>query len=384
VGAVAGTLFCALDVMSESFSSAKPIVMHVIFGLGAGGAENALFTTVSSSQHDVRSIVVSLGGGGITESRLRQLGVVVHIIDARSIGVYKAFVVLLRLLRDIRPNVLQTWMYYSDLIGGVAARIAGVKRIVWGVRRSDTTLRSMGIKSWLTARISGCLSWFIPHAVVCCALSGIRAHSRIGYARHKFFYIPNSYDSRRFPFRSDHAPRGPYIMGTLARFVPDKGYDLLIDAVKGIDDVAWELWLAGPGVSVGNTPLMDLIDSSGISGRVRIVGEVSDPSDYYRKLDLFLLPSRTEGFPNVVVEAMASGVPVVARDVGDVSLILSGVGWIADGPTVFELELTIRKALDFLESGEGYSDLVRAGASVVNQRYTLEAYRNAYLSVWKV
>ena len=101
---------------------------------------------------------------------------------------------LISIIRESKPSVVQTWMYHADLLGGIAAKLAGVKRIIWGVRHSTldkgNAKRSTIYVAWLLAK----LSYFIPDKIVCCARKALEVHSDLGYDKSKLILIPNGYD----------------------------------------------------------------------------------------------------------------------------------------------------------------------------------------------
>ncbi|MGE8636156.1 MAG: glycosyltransferase, partial [Achromobacter piechaudii] len=116
-------------------------VLHVITGLGQGGAESVLLRLATYPEPGVTHTVVSLTDEGIYGERLRAAGVTVHALGMKrgrvSLG---GFLALRRLIANSRADVVQTWMYHADLIGGLAARMAGVRAIAWGIRNSGEHL----------------------------------------------------------------------------------------------------------------------------------------------------------------------------------------------------------------------------------------------------
>lgn len=132
--------------------------------------------------------------------------------------------------------------------------------------------------------------------------------------------IYNSVDLCRFTPSggSSSDPNDSFIIGTAARFAPEKGLDVLLKAYAEARQVLGErtqLQIAGSGSEFHN--LRAMARSLGIQDRVKFRGAVDDMSEFYRGLSVFVLPSlHSEGFPLAIVEAMASGLPVIATDVG--------------------------------------------------------------------
>mgnify|MGYP000249801848 CR=1 FL=1 len=111
-------------------------ILHVISGLGAGGAEGVLFRLLTADFSN-RHAVVSLTSSGIYGDKLRLQGIQVFELRMNRIqGLFMAIPRLVMIVRAVDPDAVQTWMYHADLIGGVVAKLLGVPRIFWGIRRS--------------------------------------------------------------------------------------------------------------------------------------------------------------------------------------------------------------------------------------------------------
>ncbi len=141
-------------------------VVHIITALGSGGAERVLYL-VASGRTDkcaLRHIVVSLTDEGVYGPKLRAAGVELECLGMqRGRSPVTAFVALVRLLRRLRPDVVMTWLYHADLMGTLAARLAGSRRIIWNIRCSDmdfaryapTTRRIVKVLAWLSSGAVG-------------------------------------------------------------------------------------------------------------------------------------------------------------------------------------------------------------------------------------
>ncbi|KDS80413.1 glycosyltransferase [Bordetella bronchiseptica KM22] len=145
-------------------------VMHVITGLGQGGAESVLFRLATWPDQRVRHSVISLTDEGVYGTRLRAAGVPVHALGMPRGRVTLGGLLALRaLLRRERPDAVQTWMYHADLIGGVAARLAGIRAVAWGIRNSGEHLDRSSRSARLVLKLCARLSARLPAAIVCAA-----------------------------------------------------------------------------------------------------------------------------------------------------------------------------------------------------------------------
>jgi glycosyltransferase involved in cell wall biosynthesis len=314
--------------------------MHVITGLERGGAEMMLYKLLRCLPRDlISSEVVSLTTEGSLTERIRELDIAVHALGARrGVPDLRAVTRLIRRLRLSRPQLVQTWMYHADLVGGVATRLAASIPIAWNVRQSNLDLDySKRLTVW-TAKFCARLSHSIPTRIVCCSDTAARIHKDMGYAESKIAVIPNGFDVEKF--RPDSAARSSVrtelhigendpIIGLVARFDPQKDHRTFIEAAAIL---ARRLPLArfvlcGDGVTWENPELARWIDDAGVRDRVDLLGSRDDIPRVLNAFDVETLSSAYgEGFPNVVGEAMACGVPCVVTDVGDSAWIVGDTG----------------------------------------------------------
>lgn len=314
-------------------------VVHIITGLETGGAEMMLYKLLSKmDQTRFHNIVISLAGLGTLGTPLQQMGVEVHALNLRHgisyvVGFFKA----IRILRHIRPDVLQTWLYHADFLGSLTGKIAAVPNIVWNIRCSDMDLRHY---SRMTSRILRMLTWMsrVPDVVIVNSEAGRLLHETVGYTPRRWELIPNGFDTCKFQ-PDPHArerllqelglPQDAFIVGSIARFDPMKDHHNLLKALQ----ILLRTWpniycvMVGRGVTYSNNSLVSTIAELDVEGRVQLLGERKNVESIIGAFDIFVLPSAFgEGFPNVVGEAMSCAVPCVVTDVGDSRLVVGDTG----------------------------------------------------------
>ena len=171
-------------------------VCHIITGLNNGGAEGVLFRLCAFDASNTH-IVISLMDEGKYGPLLRDAGITVYSLNMRagkvSLG---GLIKLYKLLRLLRPDVVQTWMYHADLIGGLVAKVAGVKSVFWNVRHSTLEPGKSKRSTILVAKTSAYLSSWVPNRIVYCAHSAQAVHEAIGYKVGKAVVIANGYKSK--------------------------------------------------------------------------------------------------------------------------------------------------------------------------------------------
>jgi len=310
--------------------------LHLIVGLETGGAERMLFRLVKSLPGHSH-IIVSLTKVGPIGAQLISSGYSVHSIDLRL----KTFVIsiakLWKLIDFYRPNVIQTWMYHADLLGGLVGRLAGIKNIIWNIRNTEIPQSEWSVTG-IIIKICAKLSNTVPHKIVCCAHAVMQSHAALGYCIERMKVIPNGYESEAWALPSQSKndikkiydlPLDSIIIGVVGRFDRLKGYDVFIEAAAILSKCNHRglfFLMVGRNVDDKNAELLSLIAEKGGGAPFKLMGERKDIPQVMYALDIFCLSSRAEGFPNVVAEAMLMEVPCVVTDVGDAGLIVGTAG----------------------------------------------------------
>jgi glycosyltransferase involved in cell wall biosynthesis len=312
----------------------------VITGLDVGGAELMLKKLIlSDPMPGQRHCVISLRDVGSVGRELQELGVTVHALNmSPAVPDVFAFVRLVRLIRKLKPAVIQTWLYHADFFGGLAARCAGRKEIIWGIRCTQLPADA-SIVTRAVVRACALLSSTLPRVIVCCAEAARVVHAGLGYCVSRMRVISNGFSlpdlSQATRWRA--AVRAEYgindrdvVVGMVARFDPLKNYQGFIESAGLVARAHPEatFLLVGRGVDRSNEPLMQWIRATGCADRFVMPGERRDVERYFAAMDVFCLSSLHEGFPNVVAEAMAMGLPCVVTDAGDAARIVGDVGWV--------------------------------------------------------
>lgn len=317
-------------------------VMRLVFlitDLSDGGAETMLLKVLERlNRQRFSSHVISLATLGEIGPRIAALGIPVEALGMKpGISGLPGFLRLVRRLRVLRPDVVHTWMYHADLLGGLAARLAGIKKIGWGIRNGnldrDKTKHLTRMVVGLCARIS---HW-LPIRILCCSEVARQVHVDYGYAADKMVVVPNGFDLAHFQpdalARSsvraelgveDDAP----LVGLIGRFDPQKNHAGFFEAAGCLHRrlPTAHFVLAGKGIDEGNCELMRMVEAAGVHHVTHLLGFRMDIPRLMAALDVLASSSYGEAFPNVLGEAMASGVLCAVTNVGDSAYIVSDTG----------------------------------------------------------
>lgn len=283
--------------------------------------------------------VVSLTKRGPVAGQIEQADVPVTTLGMlRPSHGPKALQALVRITRRFNPDIVQGWMYHGNLGALAAGYGAGLRqRVVWNVRQSMSGLEHEKRATRWVIRAGGHLSRF-PRLILYNSYASAAQHEALGYQPNHAVVIPNGFDLNEFApssqarerLRRQLGLRGcDFLVGHLARFHEMKGHKTFIMAAALVAQNHPEVHfiMAGRGVPNGVADLMRSQDFSSLGSRIHFLDEIDDVQALLAGLDVFCLSSsRSEGFPNVVGEAMACAVPCVVTDVGDAARIVDGTG----------------------------------------------------------
>jgi glycosyltransferase involved in cell wall biosynthesis len=369
-------------------------VLHVITNLDDGGAQTVLLRLVAADGRDVHT-VVSLTDAGVFGPRLAAAGATVRMLGLPRRRVTAAgFTRLVRTIRVARTDVVQTWMYHADLLGGLAARLAGVRAVVWGIRNTDLDRSRVSRQTRLTARACAATSRLVPRGIVSCSERAAREHAALGYPSDRMVVVPNGYDLEAFA--PDSASRARLraelglgsdqaLLGMVARWDPHKDHANLISALAFLEDDRvpdWRCALVGRDMDGRNPALRELLARRGLGTRVLALGARDDIPAVMNALDLHVLSSVGEAFPNVVAEAMACGTPSVVTDSGDAALIVGESGWVVPPGEPRVLADAIRAALRELALPAARAARAHACRERIARNFGLERMVAGYRAAW--
>lgn len=367
-------------------------VSHVITGLEQGGAEVVLLRLLQRTDLSrFRMRVISISGEGRLSSDIRALGVPIDNLDVNALaGIPIAVIRCLRLLRRNDPHVIQTWMYHGDLIGGLAARLGRMDRVVWGLHAgtlppADSRLARGGIK--FAARLS---SW-IPKRIVCCSHSAREVHSAAGYDESRMIVIENGFELPETAGPDREAVRaqlgveaGVPVITRVGRFHPQKDYPTFIKACGEVHrhHPHAVFVMVGLHVDLANDELMERVRETGIEPNVRLLGLRRDVSAIYSASDVAVSSSGYgEALPLALGEAMAAGIPIVTTDVGDSARLVSDPARVVPPQDPAALGAAIRDVLAL--SPTDRRELGARDQERIANSYSLERMAQVYFELYE-
>ncbi len=358
-------------------------IAFCITELDPGGAERALVRIVTGLDRERWSPhVYCLANRGPMADDLNVAGVPLTCLDVHSgwdVGVIGR---LTQALREFHPEILQTFMFHGNLVGRLAAWRAGVPIVVAGVRVVEPDARwRMRLDRW-TNRL-------VNHTV-CVSRSVADTYRELGYRDDQLTVVPNGVDFDRFAravpadLTIDGIPADSRTIISVGRLHPQKGFDTLITAFADLVSQS-QIPDSAHLLIVGEGPQREALElqvrQQRLTGRVHLIGRQAEVGSLLRAADLFVLASNWEGMPNVLLEAMAAGLPCVATQVEGVpELILDGQTGLLGTPN--SPDTLSQKIATLLNDAALSTRLATAGQSHVREHFTWSQTIAGFESVW--
>lgn len=363
-------------------ADARLRIAFCVTELDPGGAERALVELVTRLDRTRFACrVYCLSGRGALVERLNAAGIETVLLEARSRADLGVVFRLAAALREQQPHLLQTWLFHANLAGRIAGWWSGIPVIAGGIRVAERRSRwPLRLDRWTERLVD----------VQVCVSESVRSFSQTvaGLDPRKLRVIPNGVDAQRFArgasfdLQSLGVPPGKPVLVSVGRLDRQKGFDLLLEAIA-----RGGAWPGDPHwIVVGDGPERTRLElqrtALGLEACVHFAGWQPDVAGILQRANGFVLPSRWEGMPNVILEAMAAGLPVVATDVEGVrELVVEGeTGWIVKPVDPGDLAEGMRKMLEEGPSGRRRG---AAGAHRVQQHFTWDLMASAYQQLYE-
>jgi len=302
-------------------------ICYIIGQLARGGAEKQLYELVKNSdKKQFYPVVISLSQGGFFANEIRELNIKVIEIARKKNREFSRLFKLIKLIREIKPEIVHTFLFSANSYGRIAAILCRVPVIIASERNSS----EMGKDKTLFEMFIDKIIALFTDAIICNSHKAAdMLVKRYCFNEKKVFTVHNSINGIDFLKGNYSCDRkiAPCVIGTVGRLYPQKNHKLFLDIVKLLSDMPDNDHV--DFLIVGNGPLRGELESYskklGIRDKVLFTGERTDIPDLLQNMDVFVITSLYEGLSNAIMEAMAAGLPVVATNVGGNSeLIIDG------------------------------------------------------------
>lgn len=364
-------------------SEVPKLIAHVIYRLDIGGLENGLVNLINHIPDDRyrHAIICQRGYSADFRSRIKKPVEIFDIgkKDGHDIGMH---VRLWRIFKRLRPDIVHT-RNLATLEAAVPAAASGIGIRIHGEHGRDIgDLDGSNRKNRIIRRI---YSPFVTRYIALSKDLESYLGEKVGISERKITQIYNGVDTLRFHPSKNKTPGKPVVIGTVGRMQPVKDQLTLVKAFIRLHELAPKFRGSLRLLIVGDGPLKNeaeaLLQASGLADQASFPGARQDVPDLMREMDLFVLPSLAEGISNTILEAMATGLPVVATDVG------GNPELVEDGITGFlvprsDPEKMARSMLTYLADPDLLSRHSAAARLNAESRFSMDAMVNAYMRVY--
>ena len=377
-------------------------ILHIINSLNKGGAEGNLYKICKAHKKKYKNkidlTVITLLENGYYEKKLKKIGIKIIPLKLDRKNKITSFLKKIKKIREIinfiDPDIIQTWMYHSNFIS-LFIQKKYHQRLFWNVRHAELNFKISRKTTILISVICGVFSKFIPKKIIYCSEKSIKFHenhhfySKIktkliynGYSKNIFFNSNN----QRSTFRKKYNLKNTdIVIGYAGRYARQKNIVSMIKAFSNIYKNYNNIYfmMAGKDINNQNKDLNNLILNNKISNRIFLLDEQKNLLEFYNGIDLLLLASHSESFPNVVAESMLCSTPVLSSDAGCAKEIINNNIFILSNNNHISISLRLKKIIKIYikEKNKWYDLKTRARQQIINN-FSIETMADNYIKNW--
>lgn len=369
-------------------------IIHIITNLERGGAELMLAQLLRrTDSNQYKQMILCLGKDSVLAGSLRANGISVCCLAISSfIDVLLKIPTIVRTFKGFAPDLVMSWLYHSDVVASFMRLVFPDVKLAWNIRCSRQKLSQVSLGSYVSMRVLPFLSK-CPDLVIYNSFESFLAHESIGLRPSTHRILPNGFDLERW--RKVTTPRRKqsramfgissevYLIGLVARVHKIKNHECFVRSAKLLVErnPRFKFILAGIGADGDNRWLCELLEKYEMRSHFFLAGEQENTELVYWALDVLVLTSHSEGFPNVLGEGMACGIPCVSTDVGEASNIIGSTGLVVP----LNDHLAIANAVEQLCIATPTSKLRRSinAHRRVAEKYDMAVVAEQYLETFK-
>ena len=370
-------------------------IVHIITSMNKGGAETTLFKILEYANNiksEDKHIIITFAKFNYFESKIANLNYEFYKINfINKFLFFFYFIKLFNILKEIRPDVVECWMYHASFLGGLAAKLLGIKKIIWNIRHSNFKFTKTKFSTIIVIKLCSYLSKIIPNKIIYCSNSSYKFHSSIGYKSSKKLIIHNGYNKTNFNniARNNDFKNSQVTFGFIGRYSPQKNIEMYLRALSvfihkyELKKINISVLMYGKNIDSNNKKLLNIIKKNNLSSFVELRGYVDDVTVALEQINfLGLSSSYGESFPNVLAEAMLLGVPCFSTDVGEAQNILSNYGKISQVNDILGFSKSIEDYYMLCNSKRDYLNLSEACTKHIMDNYSIDKMYYKYEKLW--
>lgn len=355
-----------MNTRQDVSQNSKPVIFHLLTAFGVGGAER-LIERLMPGATDFQHIIISLRGDGPMRQDFERAGMQTKMLHMGFLFSPRAFFSFWKLVRQYRPQVLDTCLVHADLIGRIWGKLCGVPK-----NTCYLVARYRDRRYWLVAKLMLWTDWLVDGYIAVSAEVQRYFVEDVGLSERKFTIIVNSVDPNAFQppssnelrkhiLRQLEIPAEARIVGSISNLRQEKCIDRLIASLPETLRHVPNAYCIIAGRGVYKTALEEQAQRLGVADRVRFVGYWPDLHEMHAAMDVYVLPSMFEGMSIALLEAMSSARAIVVTDTPENrEVIATGTGLLVDTTQPAALSQAITKLLQQPELCHSLGQAARA------------------------
>lgn len=357
------------------------LIVHVITNFsGVGGAEMMLSRLILQTKDRYEHVVISLMDISDVYKDALDFCKSYHSLKWNGINTLNVVFELKRLLKNISPRVIQCWMYHANVLTTISQLgVVNKPNIFWGIHHSLSSIKNESTSTKIGLLFSKYLSKKAS-GIIYCAYSSLKHHEEFGLKNTNTKVIPNGVSLKQFNLNTELQEQ--CVIGFAGRYHTAKGFPYLFKVIAELKEFPIIFKIAGSGVNFKNEEIAEYFSNYKLDkNKVILLDQVKDMPNFYNSIDVFLMTSITEGFPNVLLEAMASGLPCITTDVGDAKYIVENCGYVLPVRDVMGIKKAILEY--FYLNNTDKQRLKYVARQRIEEKFSIEYISQQYITSWR-
>ena len=377
-------------------------IIHIINSLKKGGAEGNLYRLCKfhkkKYKNKINITIVTLINNGFYEEELKKLGINIFslciIKKNKFFDIVRKVVKFRKFIKNQNPDIIQSWMYHSNFITLFIPKTF-YDKLFWNIRHSELNFQISKKMTIFISIICGLFSKIVPKRIIYCSKKSINFHENHHfYSRNKAALIYNGFsDKTYFPStrlrldfrRKNEIKKSDIIIGYAGRYAKQKNIFSMLLAfskiIKNHNNIY--LYMVGKDISLKNKELTTYLNNLKIDNKVFFLNEQKNLLKFYNGIDLLLLTSHSESFPNVVAESMLCSTPVLSSNAGCSKEIINNYGFIMKNNDHKSITKNLRIAINCLRNQNFFWNSLKKNSHMqIKKNFTISNMANNYVKNW--
>ena len=377
-------------------------VVHIINSLKKGGAEGNLYRLCKFHKkkynNKINITIITLINNGFYESGLKKKGINIYSLNIdeknKFFNLIKKILKLRKLIKNQNPDIIQSWMYHSNFLT-LFIQKKFYNKLFWNIRHAELDLKISKKMTIFLSIICGIFSKLIPKKIIYCSERSINFHeNKHLYDKNKSILIYNGYSEKDYyPSKYLHSTfrkknkikKTDIVLGYAGRYAKQKNIPSLLYAfskiIKKYNNIY--LYMAGKNINSQNKELVKHIKNLKLKNKIVLLSEQKKLLEFYNGIDLLILTSTSESFPNVIPESMLCSTPVLSTNAGCSKKIISKYGFITSNSDKQSISKKLDKVLKFyIYKKKDWRLLQKNSFAQIKKNFSISNMANGYFRNW--